>query len=127
MFDYLNLVYWLVAFASLIGWARFSTFVVLDVKKNLVDLPELPWQLGMAGVLLVMFIVFIAMPSFWVALPVNVVIGGGTVAFFWWKRVQILGPAGHLFKGALATVSSASNRMEERRSARQVQLTYLRH
>ncbi|HUO07721.1 MAG TPA: ATPase, T2SS/T4P/T4SS family [Phycisphaerae bacterium] len=127
MFDYFNVVYWLIAFASLIAWARFCTFVAEDVKVHLVDLPELPWQLSYLGILLVMFIVFITMPSFWIALPLNLVIAGTGVGIFWWKRVQILGPAGHLFKGALASVSSASSRMEERRSARQSQLTYLRH
>jgi general secretion pathway protein E len=127
MFDYFNIVYWIIALASLIAFAKFATFVAEDVKKHLVDLPELPWQLSYIGVLLVMFIVFITMPSFWIALPVNAVIAGTAVGVFWWKRVQVLGPAGHLFSGAIASVASASTRREERRSARQVQLTYLRH
>ena len=68
MFDYFNGVYWLIAFASLIAFARFCTYVAEDVKKNLVDLPELPWQLSYIGVLFVMFVVFVTMPSFWIAL-----------------------------------------------------------
>ncbi|MGN6367143.1 MAG: ATPase, T2SS/T4P/T4SS family [Phycisphaerae bacterium] len=127
MFDYFNVIYWLIAFASLLAFAKFCTFVAEDVKKHLVELPELPWQLGYVSALLVMFIVFVVMPSFWIALPVNAVIAGTAVGVFWWKRVQVLGPSGHLFSGAIASVSSASTRREERRSARQVQLTYLRH
>ncbi len=127
MFDYLNLIYWLIALLALFAWARFATFVAHDVTDHFGDVPELPWKLGYAGVLVVMFGVFLLLPSFWIALPVNAVIAGAAIAVFWWKRVQVLGPAGHLFAGTIASVSRASGRMEERKNARQVQLTYLLH
>ena len=63
MFDYVNLIYWVLALASLIAWARFSTFVAADVTANLVDLPEIQWKLGMVGVLFVMLLVYLLMPS----------------------------------------------------------------
>lgn len=127
VFDYVNLVYWLVALAGLVAWLRFSTFMCDDITQNLVDQPELPWKLGAVGAALVMLIVFIVMPSFWIALPVNVAIAGGIIAAFWVIRVKVLGASGHLFKGALSTAVSVTRGMEERKNARQVHLTYLRH
>jgi type II secretory ATPase GspE/PulE/Tfp pilus assembly ATPase PilB-like protein len=127
MFDYINVIYWLIALASLVAWARFSTFLADDVTRNLVDQPELPWKLGVVGAGFLMMIMFVVLPSFWIALPVNLVIAGGIIAAFWAIRVKALGPAGHLFKGALQAAERASSRMEERKNARQVQLTYLRH
>ena len=74
-----------------------------------------------------MIVVYVLMPMFWIALPVNLVIAGAMIGIFWAIRVKTLGPAGHLFKGAIQAAGSMSNRMEERKNARQVQLTYLRH
>ncbi len=127
LFEYVNPIYWLIALASLVAWARFATFLADDVTKNLVDQPELPWKLGAAGVFLAMLVVWLVVPFFWVALPINLVIAGGMIAAFWVIRVKTLGPSGHLFKGAIQAAGSMSTRMEERKNARQVQLTYLRH
>ena len=123
MFDYLNVVYWLVALLCLFGWARFATFVAADVDERL-RLPELPWKLGYTGILLVMFLVFVFVPNFWIALAANFVVVASGVGVFWWKRVQLLGPSGHLFSKTLSSISRASGRMEERKNARQVQLHY---
>src|SRR6185295_18103870 len=101
MFDYVNLIEWLVALASLVAWARFATFLADDVSNNLIDQPELPWKLGAAGVFVLMLIVYLIMPSFWVALPVNLLIAGGMIGAFWAVRVKTLGPKGHLFYGAI--------------------------
>ena len=49
MFDYVNIIFWVLALASLVAWARFATFMCADVTKNLVDQPELPWKLASAG------------------------------------------------------------------------------
>jgi type II secretory ATPase GspE/PulE/Tfp pilus assembly ATPase PilB-like protein len=126
MFGYINLIYWLLALASLIAWVRFAVFMCDDVTRNLVDQPELPWKLGSAGVFAVMLLFFFLMPSFWIALPINLVIAGGMIGAFWAIRVKALGPAGHLFKGAIQAAGNVSRGMEERKNARQVQLTYLR-
>jgi len=126
MFDYLNLVYWLVALGSLLAWGRFATFVGEDLETKMIDLPELGWKLGMLGVMVVMFVVWVAMPSFWVAMPVNLVIAGGVVAVYWVLRVKALGSRGHLFQGALNTMASATGTMQAKKNAKQVQLAYLR-
>ena len=42
-------------------------------------------------------------------------------------RVKTLGPSGHLFSKAIQAAGNVSRGMEERKNARQVQLTYLRH
>src|ERR1035437_2614866 len=126
MFEYVNVFYWLIALLSLIAWARFCTFVSEDVFRNLPDQPDLAWKLGSVGVLLLMFVVWVTMPSFWLAMPVNLVIAGGAIAAYWMVRVKVMGPAGHLFRGALGPMSRASSKLEERRSAKQVQLNYLR-
>ncbi len=125
--DYINIIEWLVALASIIAWLRFATFMSDDVTKNLVDQPELPWKLGAAGVGLVMLVVYLVIPNFWAALVINAVVAGTVVGVFWSARVKALGPAGHLFKGAIRSAVSVTHRMEERKNARQVQLTYLRH
>ncbi len=127
MFDYLNLIYWLLALASLVAWARFATFMCTDVTKNLVDQPELPWKLGSAGVFILMLLIYLVMPSFWISLPVNFLIAGGVIGGFWYLRVKTLGPSGHLFSKAIQAAGNVSKGIEDRKNARQVQLTYLRH
>ncbi len=129
MFTYINLVYWLLALASLIAWARFCAFMSEDITKNLVDQPELPWKLGAAGVMLLMLVMYLVMPSFWIALPVNAVIAGGMIAAFWvireskrhWAR------RGICFAVRSRRQGRPSSRMEERKNSRQVQLSYVRH
>lgn len=128
MFDYINVVYWLIALASLVAWARFAVFMADDVSRNLIDQSELLWKLGGAGAFLVMLVVYLLpLPSFWVGFAVNIVIAGGIIAAFWTVRVKTLGHKGHLFIGAIDAAGSVSTKMEERKNARQVQLTYLRH
>jgi type II secretory ATPase GspE/PulE/Tfp pilus assembly ATPase PilB-like protein len=126
MIEYANVIYWVIALASLIAWARFATFMCADVSQNLVDQPELPWKLGSAGIFLLMLVVYLIMP-FWAALPTNFVIAGGVVGIFWYLRVKTLGPAGHLFRKAIQAAGQVSKGIEEYKNARQVQLTYLRH
>jgi general secretion pathway protein E len=127
MFDFVNVIYWLLALASLVAWARFSVWMCDDVTRNLVDQPELPWKLGSAGIFVLMLLIFVVMPSFWIALPINFVIAGGVIGGFWAVRVKALGPSGHLFSKAIQAAGNVSKGMEERKNARQVQLTYLRH
>ena len=127
MFDYVNVIYWLIALASLVAWARFATFMCEDVAKNLVEQPELPWKLGAAGVFLLLFIVYLIMPSFWIAFPINVVIVGGAIGGYWALRVKTLGSSGHFFQGTIQAAEGMSKNIQERKNARQVQLTYLRH
>jgi general secretion pathway protein E len=126
MFDYVNVVWWLIAVASLLAWARFSTFVSRDVHDNLVDQPELQWNLGLVGVMALMLIVWIIMPSFWVALPVNAIIAGGAIFFYNTQRVKAMGPAGNLFQNISGVMGKAGEEHKKRRNAKQVSLTYLR-
>jgi type II secretory ATPase GspE/PulE/Tfp pilus assembly ATPase PilB-like protein len=125
MFDYVNVIYWLIAFASLLAWARFATFVSADVSQNLVEEPEVPWRLGMIGGLLVMLLMYILMPNFWLALVANLVIAGGLIGFYQTKRVKALGPSGSLFSGTMKTLKSGREKAKEAAAAAQVQLTYL--
>jgi general secretion pathway protein E len=124
MFDYLNVVYWLIALLCLFGWARFATFVAREVDERL-NVPPLQWKLGYVGILFLLFLVFIFIPNFWIALAVNFLFAGGGVALFWWKRVQLMGAEGHLFSSVLNAVSGASKKAEQKKNARQVQLHYL--
>jgi type II secretory ATPase GspE/PulE/Tfp pilus assembly ATPase PilB-like protein len=126
MFDIATIIYWVIALASLVAWARFATFMCADVSRNLVDQPELPWKIGSAGVFVLMLVVWIIIP-FWIALPVNALFAGGAIAGFWYIRVKTLGPKGHLLGGVIEAAGQVSKGIEERRNARQVQLTYLRH
>src|SRR4051812_12169825 len=107
MFDYVNVVYWLIALASLLAWARFSTFASQDVHDNLVDQPELQWNVGLVGVMLLMLVVWIVMPMFWLALPVNLGIAGGAILFYNTQRVKALGPGGNLFENISSIIGKA--------------------
>lgn len=127
MFDYFNLVYWLIALGSLIAWANFATFVSRDVHEHLVNQPEMPWKAMGAGVLILMFLVYLLMPSFWIALPLNFLMAGGGVGYYWYIRVKELGAKGHLFRRTIETARGASRRVEEHRVAKQVMLSYLKH
>jgi general secretion pathway protein E len=128
MFDYVNVIYWLIALASLVAWARFATFMADDVSNNLIDQPELAWKLAAAVVFVLMLIMYILpVPSFWISFFVNVLIAGGMIGAFWAVRVKTMGSKGHLFSGAIQSAVNVSRGMEERKNARQVQLTYLRH
>ena len=125
MYEYFNLIYWLIAFAALVAWARFATQISRDAHERLVNIPELPWKLMGMGILLVMFLVFVLMPSFWVALPLNLLIAAGGTAAFWRIRVRELGEKGHLFRNFIQSAKGASRAMESRRVNRQVQLSYM--
>ncbi|HVS70430.1 MAG TPA: ATPase, T2SS/T4P/T4SS family [Phycisphaerae bacterium] len=127
MFDYLNLIEWAVALASLVIWARFSTFVSEDVNKNLVKQKEVPWNLGVMGILLLMFVVWVSMPSFWIALPLNLIIVGVFIAIYWKVRVEALGPVeGHLLKGFMASMNARREKSALKKNAAQAQLMYFR-
>ena len=124
-FEYLNLVYWVMAVAGLLAWARFASFVSRDVA-TMSTIPELLWRCIVVGVLLVMTFVFILMPSFWVSMPLNVLIAGGVVGWYWMLRVKELGKAGHLFQKTIRAAGKVSKGIEEKRASKQVQLRYLR-
>ncbi len=127
MFDYVNILYWVIAAASLIVWARFSTFVADDVHRNLVHQNEIAWNLVVVGIALVMLVVWVTMPIFWLALPVNLVIVGAFIGYYWKVRVEVLGPVeGHLLAGMMAGIKKSKAKSDMRRNATQAQLTYLR-
>ena len=79
-------------------------------------------------VFLLMLLVYLVMPSFWVSLSGQFRDrrrrGGGTSGAI---RVKTLGPRGICSRKAIQAAGNVSKDMEERKNARQVQLTYLRH
>lgn len=125
MFEYINIVYWLIAIVFILAWARFATFVSTDVHENLVRENELMWRLVAMGVLTLIVFVFIIMPSFWLALPLNLLFAGGGVAWYWMTRVKHLGAKGHLFNTLVSGMKNTSKKVEESRVLGQVSLTYL--
>ena len=113
MFDYLNIIEVVIAFASLVVWGRFATFVANDVNKNLVRQKEITWNLATAGIMLVMFVVWVTMPMFVIGLVVNLIVVGAFIGVYWKVRVEALGPVeGHLLAGLMASLkaSKASSR-----------------
>lgn len=121
---FINPIFWLIAVASCLAWARFATWVAEDVSR-LSRQSELLWRLVPSAVLVVMTLVWVSMPSFWVALPVNFVLVAGVVGWYWAVRVGELGSKGHLFSKAIQGMEQASQRMGERRAQRQVSLSYM--
>lgn len=127
MFDYLNIVEWALAFVSLILWGRFATFVANDVNKNLVKQKEITWNLTTAGILGLMFLVWVSMPLFVIGLVVNLIIVGVFIGVYWKVRVDALGPVeGHLLAGLMASLKEKKYRSEMKKNATQAQLTYLK-
>jgi type II secretory ATPase GspE/PulE/Tfp pilus assembly ATPase PilB-like protein len=96
------------------------------VHDNLVDQPELQWNLGLIGVLLLMLVVWVTMPSFFIALPVNLLIAGGFIFYYNMARVKALGESASLFTNISGLMGKAGEERARRRNAKQVQLTYLR-
>jgi general secretion pathway protein E len=127
MFDnlFINPIYWLIAVAGTLAWARFTVFVGSDVHDRLQKQNELLWKLLPLGILLVMTFLWVLLPSFWLALPLNLLLCGGVVAWYWMIRVQELGPAGHLLSRAMMAMERTQKGMSERRAARAVMLTYI--
>jgi len=122
---YVNPIFWLVAVSMLIGWARFATWLAHDVSR-LQRQSELQWKFIGLGVLLVATLVWILVPWFALAMPINVLLMGGIVAWYWMARVGELGARGHLFSGTIKSMGQAKKDAKDRRAARAVSLVYLR-
>ncbi|MEI8194651.1 MAG: hypothetical protein WCI73_01950, partial [Phycisphaerae bacterium] len=122
---FVNPIYWLIAVAATLAWARFATFVAHDVHDSLRKQNELVWKLVALSVLLLMTFLWVLLPSFWIALPVNLVLCGAVIGWYWMVRVQEMGPAGHLLAALISTMGRTSEKMSERRAARSVMLAYI--
>lgn len=123
---YINPIWWLIALAGLVAWARAVTWISRDVHDVLREQSELMWRLIGLGSLLVIVGVWLVMPWGILALVANLLIVAGVVGGYWYVRVKELGPRGHLFRGAIQGVESARRGAQDRRAARQVVLQYLR-
>lgn len=120
-----NPIYWILALAGTLAWARFATFVGADVSERLRKQNELLWKTLPLGVLLVITWMWFLLPSFWIALPVNLLLCGGVVAWYWMVRVEELGAKGHLLSTAMEALHKTRQGIDERRAARSVMLSYL--
>ncbi len=124
---YINLFYWGIVVAGLMAWARFVLWVSDDVEKTLRKQSMLLWRAVAVGSLAVLTLIWLLIPSFWLALPMAVMIAGGVVAWYWMVRVAELGASGHLFAGTLKQAGDLTRKMDARRAAKQVTMTYLRN
>lgn len=122
---FVNPIYWLIAVLSTLAWARFATFVAHDVHDTLRKQNELLWKLLGLSVLLLMSFLWVLLPSFWIALPVNLVVCGAVLGLYWMVRVGEMGPDGHLLAALISTMGRTSAQMSERRAARSVMLAYI--
>ena len=124
-FMYINVVWWLIAVAGMIAFARFAVFVSRDVE-TLSTVSELMWKILPLSALFVMIFVFIFMPLFFLSLIANALIAGGVIGLYWSARVKELGTAGHLFSKTINAARSVSAKRSAKRAAQQVDLVYLR-
>jgi len=122
---YINPTCWVIVVAGLLAWVRFALWLAEDVEK-LRKQSLVLWRAIAALSVGLLVVLWILIPMFWLALPVSLLVTGGIVAWYWHLRVAELGPAGHLFRGALGSVGRLSRGLDQRWKSRQVTLTYLR-
>lgn len=125
LFAYLNPLYWLLAAGGLIGWTLFAAWVARDVE-NLRKTPELPWKIIPLATLPVLVFLLLLMPSFWLSLPVNLLVAGGVLGWYWKVRVDELGERGHLFREFTNRWRAFVDKLQHRSAASKLALGYFR-
>ncbi len=123
---YINPIFWLIALVMVLLWVRFITWVDEDLR-NLPKQPEMLWKSINLSVMFLLLVVFVAVPEFFIALAVAIVMVGAVIGWYWAVRVQELGPAGHLFTAQHLGMNSFAGAREERRLAKQITLSYWRN
>lgn len=123
---YINVIYWVLAIGTIIAWSRFVLWLSLDVRE-MPNVPAAMWDaLGLASVAAVI-LVWVMVPLFWLAFPFVLMLAAGLVAWYWVTRVAELGPAGHLFGGAIRTAGAIAENRTLRRNSGNLGLKYLRN
>jgi general secretion pathway protein E len=124
---YINLVYWVLAIATVIAWSRFILFISMDVRTNLRHASPLLWDAVGLGSIAGIILIWLVVPIFWLAFPIIFLGVAGLVAWYWVIRVGELGAAGHLFGGAMRAAGKFSQRREEQRVGGDLGLKYLQN
>ncbi len=121
---YITIPFLIVAVLLLLAWARLCAWIDQDLG-NLPELSPVLWQSLLLGSLAAMLLFWIVLPSFWLALPVNVAMA--TALAWWYRQVRVaqLGSAGEMFAALLGGVKFTGQRAPAQKSAAQLALTYL--
>ncbi len=123
---YINVLFLLLALGLMILWARMAVWIHVDMA-NLTNQPVLVWKSVLVGSLLLMTIIWMIVPTFYAAFPVNLLIAGGTFAWYWRIRTAQLGSSGSGLVGALTgKIGQLAEGRQAARSAQQLILSYMK-
>jgi type II secretory ATPase GspE/PulE/Tfp pilus assembly ATPase PilB-like protein len=122
---YINPVFWILSVGGLLAWSRFVMWLSIDVET--LRHQSIPLWRGIAvGSLVVLALLWLVVPMFWVAFFLELAIAGGVVAWYWMVRVKERGAAGHLFAGTLQKASALSQNISYQKASRHITLTYFK-
>jgi len=126
MFDHIfvNPIYWVLAVSLVLGWARFAMWVSEDVKQFRKPENELFWRSVVLCTLLVLIVLWMIIPLFWIALPLGAMIFAGV--FYWYDMARMAELNMHVLNALFLKVQSSQNKSKMKKSAQGVALGYLR-
>jgi type II secretory ATPase GspE/PulE/Tfp pilus assembly ATPase PilB-like protein len=126
MFDHIfvNPIYWVLAIAVVLCWARFAMFVSEDVKAFRTPQAEILWRSVVLGAFFLLIVVWMIVPFFWIALPLDLVIFAGV--FFWYDTTRVANLKIHVFNALFQKVQSHNTKSNIKKAAQGVALGYLR-
>ena len=123
---YINVAFFVLALALMLLWARMAIWISADLA-GLTDQPVMVWKSALLGSLLLMTIVWLIIPSFYIAFPLNILIAGGIFGWYWKIRTAQLGSSGGGFFGALTgKFGQMAQGHQAQKSAQQLILAYMK-
>ncbi len=123
---YINVVFLVLALALMLFWARLAVWIHVDMA-NLTDQPVLVWKSVLLGSLFLMTLVWVLVPLFYVAFPLNLLVAAGIFGWYWKIRTGQLGSTGSGLVGALTgKFGQLAEGRQAQKSAQQLILNYLK-
>jgi type II secretory ATPase GspE/PulE/Tfp pilus assembly ATPase PilB-like protein len=121
---YVNIVWWVIAAAILVSWARLAVWMAKDVVY-LKTQSILRWQAILAGSVLALVLLWLFGGYWWLALPLSILLCGGLI--FWYNTVRIaeMGPNGSLFRRINDSARNITEKVDQAKTQRQISLNYL--
>jgi type II secretory ATPase GspE/PulE/Tfp pilus assembly ATPase PilB-like protein len=122
---FINPVFWVLGACGLLAWGRFVMWLSIDVE-SLAHQSIAMWRNIAVGSLVLLTLVWLVVPMFWIAFVLALAIAGGVVGWYWVVRVKVRGAAGHLFAGTLQKASSLSQNIKYQQASRNITLAYFK-
>lgn len=121
---YVNIVWWVIAAAILVSWARLAVWMAKDVVY-LKTQSILRWQVILTGSVLTLVMVWLFSGFWWLSLLLSIVLCGGLIFWYNFVRIAEMGANGSLFRRINDSARSITDKVDQAKTQRQISLNYL--